>query len=433
MIQTLRKKFILATMLSLLLVLLLILLPVNVVNYRKTVTEADRILTLLSENQGAFPQQLFPAPDRNRQNGRPGERSLGRKEFSPEIPFESRFFWVKANETGTPVSTDTANIAAVDDGEARQYALTVLASGKIKGFLGDYRFLVSEEGGQTRVIFLDCGRSLADIRTTALVSLGMMTAALLGVFILLLFFSGRIVKPLAESSEKQRRFITDAGHELKTPLTIIGADTDLLELEVGENEWLLDIRRQVQRLTDLTQSLIYLSRMDEAKPAVQFVAFPVSDVVEETAQSFLALATQQGKELELSIQGMLCLEGSEKDIRQLTSILLDNALKYSPAGSHISLRLEKGPRTIRLSVGNDIEQPMDKETLGRLFDRFYRTDSSRSASTGGYGLGLAIASGIVAAHKGKIRAECPETHSLVITVDFPAASASLAEPGRDGN
>ena len=430
MIQTLRKKFILATLLSLLLVLLLILLPVNVVNYRKTVTEADRILTLLSENQGAFPQQLFPASDRNRQNGRPGERPLGRKELSPEIPFESRFFWVKADETGTPVSTDTANIAAVDDEEARQYALTVLASGKNKGFLGDYRFLVSGEGEQTRVIFLDCGRSLADVRTTLLVSLGMMSAVLLGVFILLLFFSGRIVKPLAESNEKQRRFITDAGHELKTPLTIIGADTDLLELEVGENEWLLDIRRQIQRLTDLTQSLIYLSRMDEAKPAVQFVEFPVSDVVEETAQSFLALAAQQGKGLELSIQGMLCLEGSEKDIRQLTSILLDNALKYSPAGTKITLRLERGPRTIRLSVSNDIEQPMDKETLGRLFDRFYRTDSSRSASTGGYGLGLAIASGIVAAHKGKIRAECPEPHSLVITAEFPAASAFLGEPER---
>ena len=170
--------------------------------------------------------------------------------------------------------------------------------------------------------------------------------------------------------------------------------------------------------------------MDEAKPAVQFVEFPVSDVVEETAQSFLALAAQQGKGLELSIQGMLCLEGSEKDIRQLTSILLDNALKYSPAGTKITLRLERGPRTIRLSVGNDIEQPMDKETLGRLFDRFYRTDSSRSASTGGYGLGLAIASGIVAAHKGKIRAECPEPHSLVIAAEFPAASAFLGEPER---
>ena len=423
MIQTLRKKFILATMLSLLLVLLSILLPVNVVSYRKTVTDADRILKLLSENQGAFPQQLFPGQDHNRQNGRPGERPLGRREFSPEIPFESRFFWVKADGTGTPVLTDTANIAAIDAAQARQYALDVLASGKTKGFLGDYRYLVSGEDGETRVIFLDCGRSLADVRTTLLVSLGMMSTVLLGVFILLLFFSGRIVKPLAESNEKQRRFITDAGHELKTPLTIIGADTDLLELEVGENEWLLDIRRQVQRLTDLTQSLIFLSRMDETKPTVQFVEFPVSDVVEETAQSFLALATQQGKELELSVQGMLCLEGSEKDIRQLTSILLDNALKYSPAGSKITLRLEKEARTIRLSVQNAIAQPMSKETLARLFDRFYRTDSSRNSSTGGYGLGLAIASGIAAAHKGKIRAECPQEHSLVITVDFPAGGA----------
>ena len=145
----------------------------------------------------------------------------------------------------------------------------------------------------------------------------------------------------------------------------------------------------------------------------------VSDVVEETAQSFQALATQQGRQLHLSIQEMLSLEGSEKDIRQLTSILLDNALKYAPPATDITLRLEKEAKTLRLSVENAISQPMTKETLSRLFDRFYRVDSSRNSSTGGYGLGLAIASGIVTAHKGKIRAESPDGKRLVITAAFP--------------
>ena len=414
MIQSLRKKLIGATMLSLLLVLLVILGTVNVVTFRKTVADADRILTLLSENQGTFPKQFSPGMG----NGR-GNRPPNRLDFSPETPYESRFFWVAVDKEGTPKSMDIANIAAIDSETAEQYAETVLQRGKNTGFLGDYRYLVSQKGGETRIIFLDCGRSLDGVRTTLLSSFGMTALALLGVFVLLLFLSGRMVKPLAESYEKQRQFITDAGHEIKTPLTIIGADADLLELELGENEWLADIRRQTQRLTDLTRDLIYLSRMDEEKPELQFVEFPVSDVVEETAQSFLALAKQQGKHLELSIQSMLSLVGSEKDLRQLTSILLDNALKYAAPGSTVSLRLEKDAKCLRLSVRNAIDQPMSRENISRLFDRFYRTDASRNSATGGNGLGLAIAKGIVSNHRGKIRAESPEPHTLVITALLP--------------
>lgn len=426
MIHTLRKKFIGATMLSLLLVLLVILGMVNIVSFHKTVTDADRILSLLSENQGVFPKQLDPGMENSHdpQRGQRGDRPFGRDDFSPETPYESRFFSVTVDEAGSPVFTDIANIAAIDSETAQEYAAAVLDSNKTMGFFGDYRYLVSRQGDTTRIIFLDCGRSLGGFQTTLLASFGMAAAGLLGVFLLLLVLSGRIVKPLAESYEKQRQFITDAGHEIKTPLTIISADADLLELEWGENEWLLDIRRQAQRLTDLTKDLIYLSRMDEARPTVQFVEFPVSDVVEETAQSFLSLATQQGRNLELRIQGMLSLEGSEKDIRQLTSILLDNALKYSPQGTDIALCLEKDAKWIRLSVRNTIDGPMSKETLGRLFDRFYRVDGSRNSSTGGYGLGLAIASGIVTAHKGKIRAESPEEHTLVITAAFPAVNGA---------
>lgn len=427
MIHTLRKKLIGATMLTLLLVLLIILGAVNIISFRKTVMDADRILLLLSENQGAFPKQLFPGKEsirdsqRKQREAHPDDRLF----FSPETPYESRFFSVTVDEMGSPVFTDTANIAAIDSQTAEEYASAALDSQKPMGFLGDYRYLVSRQDDTTQIIFLDCGRSLASFKTTLLASFGMAGAGLLGVFLLLLVVSGRIVKPLAESYEKQRQFITDAGHEIKTPLTIISADADLLELEYGENEWLMDIRRQAQRLTDLTKDLIYLSRMDEEKPAVQFVEFPVSDVVEETAQSFQALATRQGRNLELRIQSMLSLEGSEKDIRQLTSILLDNALKYSPQGTDIALTLEKDTKFIRLSVRNAIDQPMSKETLGRLFDRFYRVDSSRNSSTGGYGLGLAIASGIVNAHKGKIRAESPEEKTLVITATFPAVTAAV--------
>ena len=142
------------------------------------------------------------------------------------------------------LGTDTGMIAAVDQSTAAEYAREVWGSGRSCGFLGDYRFICSGEAGGVRVIFLDCGRGLSNFRAVLLASISISLLGLLAVLLLLVLFSGRIVTPVAESYEKQRRFITDAGHEIKTPLTIIGADADLLELDWGENEWLTDIKRQ---------------------------------------------------------------------------------------------------------------------------------------------------------------------------------------------
>ena len=243
---------------------------------------------------------------------------------------------------------------------------------------------------------------------------------LAAVLFLLLILSRRIVRPMAESYEKQRQFITDAGHELKTPMTIISADADLAEMECGENQWLTDIRRQAQRLTALTNDLIYLSRMEEEQPKLQYIDFPISDVVEEMAQSFAAPARSQDKELQVQVQPMLSFKGDEKGIRQLASILLDNALKYSPPGGQLALRLEKQGRNLLLTVSNTCAQPMEQDKLPHLFDRFYRTDQSRNSQSGGYGLGLSIARSIVSAHKGKIRAESHDGTQLSIQVKLAA-------------
>ena len=243
---------------------------------------------------------------------------------------------------------------------------------------------------------------------------------LAAVLFLLLILSRRIVRPMAESYEKQRQFITDAGHELKTPMTIISADADLAEMECGENQWLTDIRRQAQRLTALTNDLIYLSRMEEEQPKLQYIDFPISDVVEEMAQSFAALARSQDKDFQVQVQPMLSFQGDEKGIRQLVSILLDNALKYSPTGGQLALRLEKQGRNLLLTVSNTGAQPMEQDKLPHLFDRFYRTDQSRNSQSGGYGLGLSIAKSIVSAHKGKIRAESHDGTQLSMQVTLAA-------------
>ena len=424
MIKKLRMKFITASMLSLALVLLVILGGINAMSYRKTVADADAILSVLAASQGRFPQKMLPGetggfPKEPLESKTFGDGMLRKRGFSDETPYESRFFSVLLDEKGQVLGTDTGMIAAVDQSTAAEYAREVLGSGRSRGFLGDYRFIRSGENGGVRMTFLDCGRSLSNFRAVLLASISISLLGLLAVLLLLLLFSRRIVTPVAESYEKQRRFITDAGHEIKTPLTIIGADADLLELEWGESEWLTDIKRQTQRLTGLTRDLIELSRMDEERPQLSCIEFPLSDVAEEVVQSFQGPAKAQKKELVMEIQPLLSFTGDENALRQLVSILLDNAVKYSPEGGKISVGLEKEGRFVKLSVSNTTAQPVEKEQLNRMFDRFYRADPSRSQATGGYGLGMSIARSIVVAHKGKIQATSPGKNILTVLVTLP--------------
>lgn len=411
MIRKLRRRLVGAAMLALALVLTAVLGGINWMSYRKVVRDADDILTVLSENDGKFPQRGENEVPPPAGEGDPGHG------MSPETPFESRYFTVLLDADGAVLRTDTGRIAAVDAETAQADALAVWQSGG-SGFRGDYRYAVSAQDGNTLVMFLDCGRSLSAFRSTLFASAAVSVAGLAAVFLLLLLFSGRIVRPMAESYEKQRQFVTDAGHEIRTPLTIIRADAELAGMDCGPNEWLQDIARQTDRLTGLTNDLIFLSRMDEDAPAQQRIEFPLSDVTEEMAQSFLAPARMQGKTLEISVEPMLSYCGDEKAIRQMLSILLDNAVKYSPEGAQLSLRLERQGRGIRLTVQNPSAQPLDPARLDRMFDRFYRGDPARS-ETGGYGLGLAIVQSVAAVHRGKVRARCPEQNVLQITVSLP--------------
>ena len=409
MIRKLRAKLIIASLLSLLLVLSVIIGVAGVLNYTSLVSDADSVLAILRENDGTFP---LGDPPGGKDRFREGRR------FSPELPYESRYFTVFLSESGSVISVNTGKIAAVDTATAIDYAAEAVASGAARGFADDYRFTVYASGEETHVVFLDCGRELGSFRSFLATSAAVSAAGLLAVTLLLIFFSGRIVKPFSENYEKQRRFITDAGHELKTPLTIIDADAEVLEMDLGENEWLGDIRTQTKRLAELTNSLILLSRMEE-QPRMEKIEFPLSDVVEETVETFQALARTRGKTLSSRVQPMLSMNGDEKAIRQLLTILLDNAVKYADEGGRIEAVLEKQKNTLRLSVFNTAES-VSRESLAHLFDRFYRADASRNSGTGGYGLGLSIASAVVAAHRGKISASSPDGKSLRITAVFPA-------------
>lgn len=408
MIKKLQLKFILISMSALLAVLMVIMTSINIANYNGIIKDADSVLSILSKHNGTFP----PMKEK---------RNLALPpEMSPETPYESRYFSVLLNsDTHSVIQVETSRIISVDTADAIDYAQSAIKSRNDVGFIGNFRYMKLTEDTVIRIIFLDCGRKLDSFRNFLLTSVGISLTGYIVVFALIAFFSNRIIRPISESYEKQKQFITDAGHEIKTPLTIINADVDVLEMEFGENEWLEDIQKQAKRLAALTNDLIYLARMEESADTMQMIEFPFSDVVEEAAASFQSLAQTQNKAFQYTIQPMLALKGNEKAIHQLINILLDNALKYSPEGGTVSLILEKQNKLLLLSVSNTTVNFIPKEKLSMLFERFYRMDSSRNSETGGYGIGLSVAKAIVAAHNGKIQASTENGNSLKITVRLP--------------
>lgn len=407
MIRKIKIKFIILSMTALFVLLSLIVTGMNVVNYNAVVKESDDILAVLSKNRGAFPD----LDD--------GKKEIVPPNMSPETPYESRFFSVLMNGDGDVIQANTSRIKVVDTQMAIEYANQAFQEKKSRGFIGSYRFVRNSEENTIRITFLDCGRKINAFHTFLFASIAMASAGYAAFFVVILYFSGRIIRPIVESYEKQKRFITDAGHEIKTPLTIIHADVDVLEMEFGENEWLDDIQKQTKRLSALTNDLVYLSRIEESDDAMQMIEFPFSDVVSEAAASFQALAQTQEKSFRCDIQPMLSYVGNEKAIRQLVNILMDNALKYSPSRGTVSIQAEKQGRQIQLTVFNTTLTPVPKDQLNLIFERFYRIDSSRSTQTGGYGIGLSVAKAIVSAHKGKIRAATQDGQSLEITVQLP--------------
>lgn len=408
MIKKLKIKFVALAMVSLFVLLLVIITGINVINYSTVVNEADTVLSVLSQNKGVFPD-IF-----GDKNGRIPPQ------ITQETPHESRYFSVVLDSSGNAIQTETSKIASVDKETAVQYALAAAMSGKQKGFIKTYRFNSSVEGNTTRVIFLDYGRQLNDFYAFLYTSIVMALAGLVIVFFVISFFAGRIIKPIAESYEKQKRFITDAGHEIKTPLTIINANADVLEMDIGENEYLGEIKQQAKRLTDLTNDLVYLARMEESQSAVQKIDFPLSDVVVETVQSFKTLALTQQKDINCNIQPMLSMRGDNKAIQQLVSILMDNAVKYSPKEQTVFVSLAKFSRQIQLCVQNATCSDVTNEQLSQVFNRFYRTDPSRNSATGGHGIGLSVAKAITNAHGGKIFARTDNGRTFTVYVIFPA-------------
>lgn len=409
MINKLKIKFIALSMTALFILLFVIVSGMNLLNFNSVMIEADQLLQILSQNKGDFPDF------KDNMHGKPG---MLPPHMSPETPYESRYFSVVMDSNGEVYEIETGKIITVDREQAIEYAKKAINDKNGKGFAGDFRYKCTREQNATRIIFLDCGRRLNAFYEFLKASVIMSLIGFAVVFIIIAVLSERIVRPISESYKKQKRFITDAGHEMKTPITIINANLDLLEMEIGKNESVEEIKVQTKRLTTLTNDLVYLSKIEEASKDLLKVEFPLSDLVSETASTFKALAQIQNKEIVINIQPMISFCGNNKAIEQLISILMNNALRYSNDGGRIAVSLIKNSKQIYLNVFNTTKDFVSQESLGYVFDRFYRTDSSRNSEKGGHGIGLSVAKAIVEAHNGRIKAYTNDGQSFNIEVIF---------------
>ena len=424
MIKRLRRRFVAIAMLSVFLVLLVLIGSINWINFSSLVQEADRTITTIIDHGGTYPTSDVPPISEgegkmrdHRREGQGGLYLFGDKRNMDEMPFQTRYFTVFFDAEGN-VSSSNLDRISLDEESAEGIASQVYTSHKASGFISGYRYAASVGSAGTLLVFLNVQRELATFENFLFSSILISFIGIVSVFLLILFLSARMVRPIAQSYEKQKRFITDAGHELKTPLTIINADVDVLEMENEPSEWLSDIRSQAARLSSLTNDLIYLSRMEEDTPRMQMTSLPISEVAEEIIAPFAAVARTSGKQLTVDIQPLLSVKGDQKSIEKLLSILMDNAMKYTPDGGVIRFRLSKVSGKILLSAYNTAEN-ISKGNCDQFFDRFYRADSSRNSEHGGFGLGLAVAKAVTEAHKGKIHAFSEDGASLTIEATFP--------------
>lgn len=396
MIYRLQRKFILVSAAAVFAVILLVFGIMTVLNISSMNRALDALADAVSWGGGKFPPSF---ENRNPQESKPTQRP-GRDFITPETRFATRYFTVWFDADGAVFRTETESIYSVTEDEAIELAEKVVG-GNTRGWIAHYRYKVfpAEEGDA--VVFIDGSVNRASLFQSVLISAGVLLGCAVVVLLLTVIFSKRVMKPVAESYEKQKQFITDANHELKTPLTLILTNLDIAEAELGHNEWLADIRQEGQRMAGLVNQLVALSRMDEEERRPDFSELNISDIVSDTVSEFAALSEERGKHLTADIDSGIHCTGDEALLRRLVSVLMDNAVKYCDENGRITVTLKRG-RTAVLTVENSY-RAVDGVELHRLFDRFYRADKARTF-TGGYGIGLSIAKAIVQKHRGEISA-----------------------------
>lgn len=363
-------------------------------------SQADQMTRIISENNGTVPK--MKDYDENSSNKQLFRNSF--YEFNEESAYRTRYFSVSINADRQIKSVDMDHVAAIDEKKAVRMTKLVLFSPKEVGNIGNYRFRKEYTNGVVSdIIFLDCKESQEFYRLVVTLTISVSVLLTLLITIIFIIASKRVVRPFEVNSQRQKQFITDASHELKTPLAIISANAEVLQYKGEQNEWLQNIVEQAKRMGKLINQLLVLAKLDEVQENNERQEIDMKELVEKAVEPFHEVIEQKDVMLSVEAEDGLIVRANREQIEQLVTILMDNASKYVSEHGSIVWKLGKNHKGVTFSVANTTEE--DKIDTARLFDRFYRNDSSRSSKTGGHGIGLSIAKKIVDAHKGSIAAK----------------------------
>ena len=386
MLKKLQKKFVAMAMLSITVVTIGILLIINVSSYVKKNEQLDFLLKLIADNNGKFPSY--------------------QKNFRPDILTEEtehsiRYFWIEIDEEGKITASNLDHIIAVNDENLGVIANKIEESGKDSAYYKNYKYLVIQKEEERLIVLIDATIYIREAKTLALYSCEVAGGALVIVFASLSAISKRIIKHVIANLEQQKEFVTNAGHELKTPVAIILANAEVLEMKNGkDDEWVKSIKNQAKRLDVLIKRLLSLARMDEQKKKKEKCQeVNLSDMVKNLSNDFKVMS--KNSEINTNINDNIIVEAKNDEIYELVTILLDNAVKYVTDGGKINVDLCRKNKDAVLEISNSYEN-LDGTECNRLFERFYRGETSRSRELGGYGIGLSMAAAIVKNNNAKI-------------------------------
>ena len=395
MFKKLRLRFLLIAAGAILLILASTLGIINSARYFQTQQQITRVLTVLSANNGRFPSLEETSKD------------LGNKLSSDDLR-RFRYYSATVDAQTKNIQLNTENVANITDKEAIVRIRKIVKSGKKQGTFSEgrsqYSYLVTKnKAGNKVIVVLDVTAYQQSFQD--LLSISVMLAILGFIFFMAIVvgLSSLMIKPFVENYEKQRRFITNAGHELKTPLAIIAANNELIEMVAGESEWTKSTDDQVKRLTKLIDRLVSLARLEE-QPDMVLKEVDFSAITQDAAADFKSVIVKDDKTLELDIQPDISVKAEEKALFEMVSILTDNANKYCDQNGTVKVQLDTVGHTRkrgRLQISNTYAAGEDVD-YSRFFERFYREDESHNSQKKGYGIGLSMAQSIVKAFKGQI-------------------------------
>ena len=385
MFKQLQKSFVKSAMLSFTAVLLVVLVAVNVVNYRQTVDQVDHLVTMLVNNGGEFPD----APDEKGPKEHPEHGMPKGMEFRKDDQMATRYAVVRVANDAVQ-SVDQSHLVSIDETTLKELGLRIAQGTSTKGWEGSLRYQVAKTDAGTMVVLVDANKETQQISRLMMVTGAVFVLCLAVVYVLV-----RI-----ENVERQQQFIANASHEIKTPLAVLSANTDLLAMMGTEAKFVDSNKRQIKRLNSLVEQMLILSRYDEGEATATKEEVDLVAVTKAIVEEILPVLNEKGLRVEFTGEAQTLITTNKSAMTELIRILLDNAMKYTVGEPVITVEAKRN----QLSIGNQTE-PMTKEQVSQLFDRFYRVDSSRNRTTGGSGLGLSIAQKIAETNDVQLTAE----------------------------